>query len=184
MQLITEEYRKLNETLHASNAYFGKSGHKWAVDVIDLALSLRTQDILDYGCGKSTLAHNIPFRIKQYDPCVPKYSRTPEPAELVVCTDVLEHIEPGCLDSVLDDLKRVTKNMGFFVIANGMAKKNLPDGRNAHLIQEHASWWLPKIFQRFDILNFNVQESEEHKEHFHFEEYIIVVRSKANLKLT
>ena len=42
--------------------------------------------------------------------------------------------------------------MGLFVIATGPAKKILDDGRNAHLIQEGPDWWLPKLMQRFELL--------------------------------
>jgi hypothetical protein len=38
----------------------------------------------------------------------------------------------------------------------GPALKTLPDGRNAHLIQEPVEWWLPKIMQRFDLHTFQM----------------------------
>jgi hypothetical protein len=38
----------------------------------------------------------------------------------------------------------------------GPALKTLPDGRNAHLIQEPVEWWLPKIMQRFDLQTFQM----------------------------
>ncbi|HET9469625.1 MAG TPA: hypothetical protein VFO24_00885, partial [Usitatibacter sp.] len=65
--------------------------------------------------------------------------------------DVLEHIEPECLDEVLDDLQRVTRKIGFFVIATREAEKTLPDGRNAHLIQEPIAWWAPRLEKRFTV---------------------------------
>jgi hypothetical protein len=72
----------------------------------------------------------------------------------VVCTDVLEHVEPEYLDSVLDELQRVTRNVGFFVVHTGAAMNHLPDGRNAHLIQQPPEWWLPKIIQRWKLITF------------------------------
>ena len=30
--------------------------------------------------------------------------------------------------------------------------ETLPDGRNAHLIQQPYTWWQPKIKQRFDMV--------------------------------
>ncbi len=33
--------------------------------------------------------------------------------------------------------------------------KVLPDGRNAHLIQQPAEWWMPKILKRFELVTFN-----------------------------
>ncbi|MEO8441386.1 MAG: hypothetical protein ABI547_02790, partial [Betaproteobacteria bacterium] len=79
----------------------------------------------------------------------------PEPCGLVACIDVLEHIEPDLLDHVLDDLQRVVAGVGIFTVHIGAAQKVLPDGRNAHLIQQPAAWWLPKFFARFELLTFD-----------------------------
>ena len=68
---------------------------------------------------------------------------------------MLEHIEPELLDNVLDDLKRVTKRAALFTVHVKPAVKVLPDGRNAHLIQQPPSWWLPKFLERFDLVTFN-----------------------------
>jgi hypothetical protein len=38
--------------------------------------------------------------------------------------------------------------------------KVLSDGRNAHLTQQPMEWWLPKIWERFDIQT--VQVTGEH----------------------
>ena len=149
--LITEEYKKLNAELHSKEASYGASGHQSAGTVADIAHRLQTSDILDYGCGKGTLRAALGFPIHQYDPCIPEFSAPPEPADIVICGDVLEHIELNCLDAVLDDLQRVTKRAGVFVIANRPAKRTLSDGRNAHLIQQPLSWWQPKIEERFEI---------------------------------
>lgn len=117
-------------------------------------------ELLDYGCGKGLLAKSLGphldhrVRVHQYDPAIPECADTPEPCEVVACTDVLEHIEPDLLDNVLDDLRRVTKGVGVFVIATGPARKILPDGRNAHLIQEGPGWWLPHLWKRFKVKSF------------------------------
>ena len=71
---------------------------------------------------------------------------------MVVCIDVLEHIEPECLDDVLDDLQRLVIKYGFFTIHTGPAQKVLPDGRNAHLTQEPLSWWNEKLESRFTMI--------------------------------
>ncbi len=151
MQTISEDYRRLNAELHESNSKYGTSGSRYANQVRELCKTIETRDVLDYGCGKSTLQNNLPFTIKQYDPAIEKYSSIPEPADVVVCTDVLEHIEPEYLDNVLDDLKRVTKKLAFFTVATRPAQKTLSDGRNAHLIQEPVEWWVPKLCERFTL---------------------------------
>jgi hypothetical protein len=156
---ITPEYRELNRELHAG-AFYGISGEKWAKVVASMCETINSRDVLDYGCGQRTLEKALGFAIRNYDPCIKGLEATPAPADLVVCTDVLEHIEPECLEEVLDDLRRVTRRFGFFVIANRPALKNLPDGRNAHLIQEGEEWWLPKIAARWQIQKIDRVEGE------------------------
>jgi hypothetical protein len=158
LTLISEEYRQANKTLHKTGNY-GISGSKWAPSVKSVHEKVGG-DVLDYGCGQRTLEKALGYGIKNYDPCIEGLDASPEPAEVVVCTDVLEHIEPDMLDAVLDDLQRVTKCVGFFVIANRPAKKILPDGRNAHLIQEGPRWWLPKLCQRFEIVQMQTLPGE------------------------
>jgi hypothetical protein len=160
MQLITEEYRNMNKELHDTNKYYGTSGHRYLGAIIDVAKVIQTQDILDYGCGKSTLANNLPFPIKQYDPAVPKHSELPKPADLVVCTDVLEHIEPECVDDVIDHLASVTRIACFITVAIRPAKKFLSDGRNAHLIQALPIWWIKKLEARFEVKDLKEGEGE------------------------
>jgi hypothetical protein len=128
--------------------------------VLNVCARIGSRDVLDYGCGQRTLERELGFQIKNYDPCIPGLDDAPLPADIVACTDVLEHIEPGCLDAVLDDLQRVTRKIGFFVIATRPAKKVLPDGRNAHLIQEGVHWWLPKLESRFAILQVKEMSGE------------------------
>lgn len=153
--LITEEYRKLNEELHATNDGYGRSGHKWADLVRQLIASTNANTVLDYGCGKKTLEQALGFEIANYDPAVPGLDATPEPADVVACTDVLEHIEEECLDEVLLDLQRCTKEIVLLVVATRPAKKTLADGRNAHLIQKPINWWLGVLGYFFEPLQIN-----------------------------
>ena len=153
--MISEAYRELQTQKHAAGS-FGTSGQMYAPMVDSIAKRLKTTDILDYGCGKRTLESALGYFIRNYDPAIPELSDPPTyPADLVVCTDVLEHIEPEYLDAVLDDLQRLTRRFGLFSVATGPAQKTLADGRNAHLIQEDERFWLPKIVERFKLQQFN-----------------------------
>ena len=148
--LITPAYERLNKRLYDVEPEYGTSGKTWAKYVRKCAQD-NPGSILDYGCGRRTLEQELGYPIQNYDPAIPGYDAPPEPAHCVACTDVLEHIEPECLDAVLDDLKRVTQAVGFFVIATRPAAKVLADGRNAHLINRPIEWWLPQIWERFTI---------------------------------
>jgi hypothetical protein len=158
--LITEEYREMQRKLH-ENPNYGVASVTYAPLVADVIRQLGASELLDYGAGKGRLGKTLceqvktPLNIQHYDPAVPLWSKSPEPCRLVACIDVLEHIEPDLLDNVLDDLQRVTLGFGVFTIHTQAAVKVLPDGRNAHLIQQPPSWWLPKLIERFELVAFN-----------------------------
>lgn len=149
--LISAEYLQLNEQLHRENIAYGVGGDKHVKTVLQLAESLKTKNILDYGCGKGRLARGIPWAISEYDPAIAGKTESPKPADLVVCTDVLEHIEPDKLVAVLDDLRRCVRSIGYFTINTGPAKKYLADGRNTHLIQRNKEWWAKMLSKFFTI---------------------------------
>lgn len=158
--LITDEYRRMQQVLH-ENPNYGVASVEYAPLVADVVEVLGVKELLDYGAGKGRLGIELrkyiqrPLNIRHYDPAIPMWSATPEPCEFVSCIDVLEHIEPDLLDNVLDDLKRLTLRAAMFTVHCGPAKKVLPDGRNAHLNQQPPAWWLPKILERFELVQFN-----------------------------
>jgi uncharacterized Rossmann fold enzyme len=150
-ELISDEYRELNAKLHSDILGYGVGGGRHAKTVQKLCKSLKSTSVLDYGCGKGYLAKELPFPIWEYDPAIPGKDAAPRAADLVVCADVLEHIEPEKLDFVLDDLRRCTKKVGYFVVHTGPSSKILADGRNSHLIQQPKAWWEEKMGIYFQI---------------------------------
>lgn len=160
MTLITPEYQRLQAVFHEQRADYGTSSNKHVEHIAHLSQTMRTRDILDYGCGKAMLQKGLPFPIQNYDPAMPEYTRRPTPADLVICTDVLEHIEPSCLKDVLDDLATLTKQCLFLNVACRPASKQLPDGRNAHLIIENPNWWLTWLLPRFNLHSFQATKGD------------------------
>lgn len=158
--LITEQYRRMQSELHR-NPNYGVASLEYAPVVAQVMEATGITELLDYGAGKGRLGARLeelyenPLTIHHYDPAIPEWSAPPAPCRLVACIDVLEHIEPDLLNNVLDDLKRVTAGVGVFSVHTGPAVKTLLDGRNAHLIQQPASWWLPRFLERFELVTFN-----------------------------
>jgi hypothetical protein len=154
-ELISSEYRELNRKLHADNLAYGVGGGRHAETVLKLAniIAKKTKfvSVLDYGCGRGYLAKALPFPIAEYDPAIPGKDESPKPADLLVCTDVLEHIEPEKLDFVLDDIRRCTKQIAFLVIYTEPSTKLLADGRNSHLIIEGESFWKSRLGKFFVV---------------------------------
>lgn len=150
-ELISAEYADLNKRLHTENLAYGVGGSKHAKVVKELSARLKTTSVLDYGCGKGYLAKELAFPIWEYDPGVAGKEAPPRPADIVVCTDVLEHIEPDKLLYVLDHLRWLTRLVAYFVIHTGPSGKQLADGRNTHLIQEPAEWWQHQLANYFEV---------------------------------
>ena len=152
--LISEHYIEQNRLLHEQHSHYGSSGRKFANVVADMAKAYNTSDVLDYGCGKRTMESALGWPIRNYDPAIPGFDARPVPAEIVVCTDVLEHIEPEMLDDVLLDLRQLTKRVCLLTIATIPSNRTLPDGRNTHLILAPWEWWLHKINDHWRMTNF------------------------------
>jgi 2-polyprenyl-3-methyl-5-hydroxy-6-metoxy-1,4-benzoquinol methylase len=151
--LISEEYRSALRLLHQGPRGFGNSGRKHAGEIVAVAAVLGIRSILDYGAGGGTLRQAMLSSLiypmirdfREYDPAIEGIEEPPLPADLVTCTDVLEHVEPEKLDAVLAHLRALTLKAAYLVISTQRSHKNLRDGRNAHLIVESPDWWLDKI---------------------------------------
>lgn len=158
--LISEDYRRMQQELH-KNPDYGVASVEYAPLVAQVMDAVGTLELLDYGAGKGRLGASLrehsqqSLTIHHYDPAIPEWSAPAKPCRFVACIDVLEHIEPTLLDNVLDDLQRVTQSVGVFTVHTGAAAKVLSDGRNAHLIQQSAHWWLPKFMARFELVQFS-----------------------------
>lgn len=132
---------------------WGLGGRQFVGHVIHLIGKVDAKSVLDYGCGRGTLkaaldsAENeaLCLDVREYDPGIEGKSELPEPADIVVCTDVLEHVEPDRLKAVLAHIFDLTRKVCFAVVATRPAEKRLPDGRNAHLIIDNAGWWVEQF---------------------------------------
>jgi hypothetical protein len=156
-ETITEDYLAQQRLLH-ENPNYGVASLSFAPLVADLIRQIGAKSVSDYGAGKKRLFDGLRdagIELAQYlpyDPVFPEYGE-PQPADLVCCIDVLEHIEPHLVENVIKDLSRITTKFGFFSIHMGPAGKILSDGRNAHLIQKPSSWWLKLLTEYFEVLH-------------------------------
>jgi hypothetical protein len=150
--LITEPYRRLQQELH-ENLRYGAACMKFAPTINRLIREYQPKTILDYGAGKRLLRTAILLgpKLSEYDPGIPEIAEPPSGLfDMVCCIDVLEHIEPECLESVIADISDRTGRFAFLTIHTGPAGKFLSDGRNAHLIQKPLSWWQGRLEPYFD----------------------------------
>lgn len=162
MEIITQEYKELQAEKHRIDPRWGSGSWRHIDDIERFMGETESKTALDYGCGKGNLKKALqnPDWLSEYDPCIPGKDAKPDPADIVICTDVLEHIEPQLLDNVLEDIAKCAKRVAFLVIATRPAKNILPDGRNPHLIVENKEWWLEKIRKHFFVLDYNGNDRE------------------------
>lgn len=156
--LISDQYRAENHRQHTESQGYGERGYKHLDDVLHVLRREQCTSALDYGCGKASLSKYArrvcEVAIANYDPSVPEYAAEPMPADLVICTDVLEHIEPLCLHDVLKHMHSLCNKAFYFQIATRPAQRVLSDGRNAHLLVKPAYFWFDTLRQYFDITEF------------------------------
>lgn len=148
------EYQRLIRELHDREDSFGAGNH--VLTVAQLIKKLNIRSVTDYGAGKMRLAEvlrkefALEFDYFPFDPAFPEYGSA-KTAELVCCIEVLEHVEPDFIDSVIEELAQITIKWGFFTVSCGDSSKFLADGRNAHILQRPISWWLTKLSSRFEV---------------------------------
>ncbi|MGR3468581.1 MAG: methyltransferase domain-containing protein [Shimia sp.] len=144
--LITEAYRTQLAALHDAKTFGTRSRVPWGLQRAIWAWQPKT--LLDFGCGAGGMLRAVQRRhprrtVFAYDP-VTFDQPLPEAVDLAYSCDVLEHVEYDAIDETLLDLGRRAK-VQYHLIACHKALKQLPDGRNAHLIIETPDWWQEKL---------------------------------------
>ncbi len=157
----TSSYGDLQKELHSRGGY-GKGEHinmeTIGRQIVALYSRLnRPLRILDYGSAKGKLKTEIEsvFNIAEvvnYDPFVDEFStESTGTFDIVYCFDVMEHVERQCVPNVLKYIKERADFLVYFIIHTSDAKKELADGRNAHVTQKQASWWADEVQTHFVI---------------------------------
>ena len=160
---FTAPYEKMMREYHSQGG-MGVLGSDSAPRVFMAACQIVKKEgvcsVLDYGCGKGTLVSSINrafpevsgVSYHEYDPFVEGKDARPKPADLVFCGDVMEHVEPECVDATIRHIAGLTRKHAIFIIALTPAMKTLPDGRNAHICQKSSDWWLSYLRKNFVVI--------------------------------
>lgn len=148
-KVASDEYAAQLKTLHEKSDAFGigsvTSKHYKTIQAIIQKRGFKS--LLDYGCGKGHFLgfakENIPeIAIDGYDVASEEYSELPSRQyDMVVCLDVMEHVEFGAMSNVLNEIRDRTEQIFLCSVANYPAAKKLSDGRNAHVTQMPFGYW-------------------------------------------
>lgn len=132
--------------IHKNPKYWrGTTLRQYIPDINQIIKEKNINTILDYGCGKAE-CHPKEWNADKYDPAVPQFNKKPERRyDLVISTDVLEHIPQDGLDDVIEDIFNYSDQWVFLTVCCRKARMILPNGYNAHATIESQKWWRDKL---------------------------------------
>lgn len=136
--LASEYYR-----MHKAKLFNGDSLKLYLPYIKELIKQYDCKSLLDYGCGKAK-CHKKPLTksVTLYDPYYEPYSKLPEGRfDMVICTDVMEHISEKEVPPIMADLINHTNKVLFLAISTKPAKKVFSNGENVHLTVWPAEKW-------------------------------------------
>lgn len=152
-RIQSDKYISEYKILHQEKDSFGASCIK-QLNYITLIIDyIKPKKVLDFGCGKGTLIKELSsvypdIVFDGYDPAVSEFENLPEGEyDLVICTDVLEHIPENNLKNVVKKIKEYSSRV-FFQLHHSKASQILPNGENAHVTVKPPLWY-EKLFKKY-----------------------------------
>ena len=171
--MITQPSEDYYELINSYKKLHKEKGKFQGISLIPLVPTLinitkenNCKTLLDYGCGKA-----VPYMKKKckelgirrpiqelcnldsfdlYDPAYPKYNKLyNKKYDIVICTDVMEHIAEQDIDYVLKDILSHSKKTVFLNISCQPALKHFKEGKfkgqNVHVSVFDGHWWSDKV---------------------------------------
>jgi|TARA_R100001530_G_scaffold84337_1_gene58766 uncharacterized protein YlzI (FlbEa/FlbD family) len=136
--------------------WIGESLGEYKHHIWDIIHRNKYKHILDYGSGKAKF-HKLLFNtsktpgaplninIVPYDPAYEPFSTKPTGKfELVLCIDVMEHVQEDKVEEVLEDIFSFANDV-FITISCYPATQILLNGKNAHYTIKESEWWKEKL---------------------------------------
>lgn len=146
---MIEQYMQL----HQAKLDYGSTSIMYFEEVSLFIAYLKPATVLDYGCGKGVLLEKLTDRFPEvtfygYDPAIPGRDTLPvQKADLVINTDVLEHIPEHALPDIIKEISLVSENV-FFGLHHALANQILPNGENAHCTVKPPIWYF-RLFSNY-----------------------------------
>ena len=129
---------------------------KWDLRAIsELSKKHNFESVLDYGCGHGMQYTRDEYHLKMdipkyalYDIAYPKWTKLPEGTyDLVISTDVLEHVPEGeLLDEALHNIFSKANKWVYLKISTIPARAILSNGQNAHCTLKSQKEWNNILF--------------------------------------
>ncbi len=143
--------------IHKKHSGYGKGGNAHYYYIATIIYYQGYRGAIDFGCGKGGLADQLDrqsgFTCDRYDPAIPGIDVLPDKRtyDVVVNTDVLEHIPEAELDSVLHVFRKLSEN-AIIIPHLSRATRILPNGENAHCTIKTPSEWASLFRQYYSFV--------------------------------
>jgi hypothetical protein len=153
MTTVSSEYEQTLTDQHKAIKW-GGTAFKWAGEDVKKLLGKRSyalETALDYGCGQEAMKANFPeLKWHGYDPGIPEKAEKPTGQfDLVVCNDVMEHVEREHVEAVLQEIADYAKTVVLLNIActaaHGVFTSGPRVGQDVHITQRPPEWWAEKV---------------------------------------
>ena len=154
---ISDEYRESmrahHERLRKDGCPWGSTGMRYTGELVKNTLRKHPEvrTVLDYGAGQRTLGKGVceqypNLEWTDYDPAVAGIDVLPGGVfDLVVSSDVLEHIEPPLLRKTIQEIGDKARFYVLLDIPNegtgGFIETGPYAGHDEHLTIEDSEWW-------------------------------------------
>lgn len=147
--MITPEYQQKITHYHKGRVWGGAVKGK-VFDIECTANDNGCRTILDFGCGFGMLKEKIghKFDVTEYDAGIERKNKLPVGSyDMVVCVDVMEHVEPEFVDETIELLYQYATKVIYVSICCAPSLENFDDGENLHLTVRPPSWWM-SLFEK------------------------------------
>lgn len=158
------------EWLSRTNKNYGATNH--GKPFIDYILNVSSFPLIDIGCGRNNFikllkqkndyhidAIGIDFAFQEADIVCPANNISVQDNYFctVVSFDFFEHLLPNDIDSVINEIIRISKNKSrfFATISNVDSVNRGPNGETLHPTIRNIDWWL----QKFRNYNFTINRN-------------------------
>lgn len=147
---LIEQYK----LLHERSPKYGTTSIEYLKVLQDLINIIKPPIVIDYGCGKSKLIDRLDgIQMKcRYDPAIPEFSHkinSQMKFNLLLCTDVLEHIPSEDVDNFLTYVSSLAP-VAVFAICYRHSYEFLPNGDPCHCTVRDREWWFEMLMSHYN----------------------------------
>lgn len=184
-------YKEIYENCFKSDCYNSHPDEEYRFQLVkNYVIENQTKSVIDIGSGRGNIIkilqdlhmgievvstdlvkfHTFDCEFRGLNLCEPTTYIKDKKFELLVCLDVLEHIEKECVENAFSFFSTISSNL-ILSIAN---HSDIKDGVELHLIQEDINYWKPIIEKFFQIEYFDVK--------YDGRLYLLVLKNNKNIK--